>query len=475
MDTSRLSEALVLVLGLLVVQASSFGGLLEPDPDPASRDLRPDYVKTWYIFNDSVTNGILAPGDTHIETFKNWWTPVSAHTQHNMCMGPLGNNQVTFANDQPSGPMNYRSTTNASENYWLQRDKNSINFYMTFSQYDNNDWATYDPGHPDPNGNVIATQRNYERNGYALGWVIHELTMDANGNYGNDESPAGSVKMDIFVHYGLDPNGSYVDGNGVVQASRSDPQVSMSNDIDANARDFLTAGGQRQPPDYDGTPDANGFDKGYTWALNQLRFELNGHGQASFDGTVNSMEVYEVDPNGLGAGDVIVPDKRPSEILNSLNYVYEDAYLERNPDDPNAGSVYVNDSTDGGVIAGLSGYDEYNHEQNNWEDQQVIRIDIAEETIKDGNITAIRFFDFGDSSPGDPNTQQTDPREIVFGVDANQTFAHGQIYFDSGAGLVWFPENRIYIARVTVPEPTALAVLAVGTALLAARRRRRSR
>lgn len=475
MKNTRLGMTIALVMVILLVGSVSSAALLEPDPDASSRELRPEYVKLWYIFNDSNTDGILNPGDTHIETFKNWWTPVSAHTQHNMCLEPLGNNQVTFVNDQPSAPMNYRSLTTASENYWLQRDKNSINFYMTFSQFDNNDWATYDPGHPDPNGNVITTQRNYNRNGYAFGWVIHDLTIDANWNYGNDESPAGSVKMDVYVHYGLDLNGTYVDANAVVQASRTDPQVSMSNDIDANAADLLTAGGQRHPPDYDSTLDANGYDKGYTWALNQLRFELNGHGQASFDGTVASMEIFEVDPNGLDAGDVIVADKRPNEILNSLNYVYEDAFLQRDPTDPNAGSVYVADSTDGAVISGLSGYDNYDPQRNNWEDQQVIRIDISEDTIKDGNISAIRFFDFGDSSPGAPNTQQTDPREIVFGIDASQTFAHGQIYFDPvGGGRIWFPENRIYIARV-VPEPTAAALLLVGATLLTVRRRRRSR
>jgi hypothetical protein len=131
------------------------------------------------------------------------------------------------------------------------------------------------------------------------------------------------------------------------------------------------------------------------------------------------------------------------------------------------------------VIAGLCGLSQYNPEANNWGDQQVIRIDISPDMLKSGdpnnqgNINAIYFYDFGDSTPGAGGTQQTGPRVIAFNVDPN-----GMVYYlpDSNdpGNRIYFPENRIYIAEVTmrqVPEPmTALLVGAGGLAMLTRRR-----
>lgn len=419
-----------------------------PTPEPTWRPLRPDYINTWYIFNDRNLNGILDPGDERVDTLENWWTPVSAHTQHNYSEGPYGANSLMFGpnDDKPSAPMNFASQTDPNDNYWLPRAKNAINFYMSYSQFDNNDWSTFDGGGTTPVGKQVARQRNLYRNGWSLGWVTHDVTVDGSGNFTNDQSPGGSVKMDVFVHNG--EGTFFVAGLGT---SRSNPQVAMSNDIDNLALDNSDGPGtgtQWHPPDYD---DAA---LGYSWPKNALRMLANGLTPADLATIVASMEVQEKDPPSLGPADVIWANRSPQQIKANLDdhagadYEYQDAFVDR--------SFYAEGSTDGGVVAGLSGYDNYDPLLNNWGDQQVIRIDIAPETLQSdegffGNITTVVFWDFGAIG-----SDQLHPRAIVLDL----------------ADTSLFPENRFYLARSSqVPEPTVMAVLVLGGVALLFRRR----
>jgi len=502
------SKALCLVAVLGILTGTSLAGALnEPTPvaqgtvdgqDIVYRDLRPDYVRDWHIFSDQnlqhgVTNGILDPGDVHIETFKNWWTTESAHTQHNHWPYDTAPFNLGPNDDRMSGPMNFAvdDPTKPDENYWLEREKNTVTFYLTHSQYDNIDWPTYGAGdNPSATDEALAARNKYA-NGWALGWSTHDH-LNPDGSYTYNQTVSGRVKMDIFVHDGKvisqtqTLEGTYVDKHGVTQNTRSNPAVALSNDISIKAVDTVGADGQLQPPNY---TDLVGGDAGYTWALNKQRFEANGLTEADFDAVVASMEVFETDPNALGAGDVIIADKRPSEIAANLvdgngnAYEYQDAFLGRDPNDHSVGSPYAESSTDGGVLKGLAGYDYYESAgatANDWGEQQVIRIDIdtsAFETYdpdtnpEGGDIQKIVFWDFGASIPGAPGTQQTNPRKMEFLVDMSQTVAHGQIYYLLGDGSkLYFPENRIYIA--TVPEPATLTLIGIGAIAVLMRRRR---
>ena len=129
------------------------------------------------------------------------------------------------------------------------------------------------------------------------------------------------------------------------------------------------------------------------------------------------------------------------------------------------------------MIAGLSGYDEYSsalgtpQKATCWGEQQVIRIDFDTETF-DG-IDEIIFYDWGDIDPA--SGQQTNPQAIVISVDASNN-----LYYDADAsggvspGDIYFPDNRIYIAQVVLPEPATAMILAIGGAGQIARRRRGS-
>jgi len=383
---------------------------------------------------------------------------------------------MSAGDDQPSSPMNFASSTTAGQkDYWLPMEKNTLEFYLTYSQFDNTDFTTYfDTWSLGANEKTLFKERNMERNGWAMGWLANDVTRDPDtGALIKDNSLGGSVKMDVFIHDGVgDPN---LPGFGI---SRSNPQVSLSNEIS----DLTHDGAQWHPPTY--SDATQGYDTGS--AVNQAYKAVLGLTDPQFDTVVNSMSVREYDPNALIVTNKAIDlNRTPAQLIldgvldhNGQQYLYQDAFLNRDPTDANYGEPYAAGSNDGGVIAGLLGQSAYDPNVNNWGDQQVIRIDLSAETFTDGNITQIVFYDFGDSIPGsvaptDPN--QVNPRKIVFGIDTTQTVDHGQIYFDApNQPRIWFPENRIYIAQVRdVPEPATGVLLLAGGLVIAARRKRK--
>jgi len=444
MKTLLLGKVSLMVLVLAIGQ-SVYASPSEPTPVSYYEPLPADagHIQSWYIYNDSNTDGILNPGDTSIDAMDNWWTTVSSHTQHNYESGPYGGgfNYDPVTQDMPSGPMNFATSSlpdghpdknSSSYNYWLPMASNEIHFYMSYSQHDN-DVSSEVPG-----------------NEWNLGWVTNTITK-VNGQYVYDGSFGGDVEMDIFVHNGQ--SGSTNTGQSVT------PNVSMSNDISYLAY----SNGQWQPPQYD---DALGGYVSTTSANSEYKTSL-GLTDPQFAQIVDSMEVYEVDPDGLTVSDVIYGSRRPTEIAANMTdhsgaaYLYQDAFQDR--------STYVTSTSDGGVIAGLAGLDEYDPQLGNWGDQQVIRIDISPETLlagedDAGNITKVVFYDFGYDSAG-----QVSPREIVLWADNGQLFA-----LDGNGGRIYFPENRIYIAQSEIiPEPASLALLAGGGFVMIFRHRRR--
>ena len=479
MRPSRLDETLgalgLVVVMLFALSPAQAAPLEEPSPEPLYRVLRDDgnpasdrgdYVKTWYIFNDDVTDGILNPGDTMIGTFKNWWTPVSAHTQHNYLQ-----RTDSLSQDWSSAPLNYASQTDPAKNYWMERNENELAFYLSYSQYDNNAWK--DGGYTDgKTGKVleIIKDRNANRSGYVIGWLTHDID-----NSKDKTTTVGDVKMDMFIHKGkMD---IAVGGNWGGATSYSNPQVAVSNDIDNVAKDMVGSTGQWHPPQFDEAGQAYLYG-----GSNQTRMEENGHGPAEFVTLVNSMEVKEHDPSDpTWATQAVDPTKTPDQIfLNEVDdtgaaYIYEDSFRDR--------GVVHEGASDGGVIAGLSGFDNYDPAVNNWGDQQVIRIDLDDFRPRaevSQLINKIVFWDFGDSTPGAPGTQQTAPVPITFYIDRSRTVAQGQIYHapdpNNPATWTYFPDNRIYIARVNIPEPAALLFCVFGgVGLVLKRRRRRSR
>jgi hypothetical protein len=464
----------VLALTLLVIAGPAAADPLEPTPYVGHRDLRDDYVKPWYIYNDSKLDGILNPGDTEIRSFNNWWTPVSAASQMNYKPGPYAGGttyDLATDGDQPVAPNNYSNVNDAnSELYWLPRKKNTLEFFMTYAQFDNFDFAS---AQEQSNYDGYTTASNMNKNGWAFSWVAHDLTTDANGSVVKDMTPAGSVDMDIYVH-----NGGGIHDVSNFGTSRSDPQVTLSSDISHLSYDPVDPGNpwddEWRPPHFEqalGEYDSNSL-------LNQMYISRLGITSTEFQQIVDSMEMREWDAYDIAmAVAALDANRTPGQILATLTdhagnpYTYDDAFTVR--------SDFAESTTDGGTIAGLAGQSTYDPNEGNWGDQQVIRIDLGESILADGSISEIVFFDFGDSDSttwGTSTSDQVNPEQITFGVDLSYSYEHGQVYYElPGGDRIWFPENRLYIAQApqVVPEPATMAMLSAGAGLCLLRRRRR--
>jgi hypothetical protein len=464
-------------LGLLLVMLTATTGLagtvVEPDPnymvtEHGYRPLRSDAVKTWYMFAEgsSTTEGILNPGDTRVATFENWWTPVSSGTQmnawHEMDDTVFGGGEDGDG-DIPVSPGNYADKTYPGTDVvsWGPKQyENTLSFYMTYSQSDNNTSTYWDTSFGDSGYEQARSDYYVEKyagtNGWALGWTSNAV-QPGNGGSGD---PAGRVDMDILVH-----NGQYtgtIDGFG---ENVSNPQITQANDISHLAADPTT--GLRYPVKFD---DAL---KQYTYAANQERKDWytanlpENLTDAEIDTIIASMESEEVDPQTLAGWVNGLSDRTAAEILAVLGYEYQDAFQTR--------SEYTERSSDGGVIGGLAGQaGTSGGDVPFWVDQQVIRIDLAETTLDD--IEMLVVWDFGTDWGFEPgNNAQVDATPIILGVDNTQTLAHGQVYYEDPitGERTWFPENRIYIAPTAeVPEPGILAVLGMGGLGILARRRK---
>ena len=438
----------------------------EPNSEPYFRPLRSDYVKEWFIFRDTNTDGILNPGDTEVAQFKNWWTPVSSGSQYVY----NENEQVGASGDLQGSPMNWATATldandtnknNPAYNHWLmpapgvtQATKtNSIDFYMSYSQLDNCAWQ--DPAfiYGDANNATqrdIVRQRHAGRNGWNLGWVVRD-----------NKGAGGAMKMDFFVH-----NGKMDTNTGGWGRSISNPQVSMSDDMDPTlSMDMSLNYKTRHPAIYD---DAN---NAYSWSPNQLRMATNGYDANDLATLVASQELKETNPYGPlpSAVSARTPQSLVTAGIKSSDgndYLYQDAFTER--------ANFSANSTDGGVLAGLCGWADPEAGASHWGNQQVIRIDIDKATLLTGKIDRIVFHDFGASSPGSTDGQVDNPGSplpdpiIIYADDA------GDIYvLDDVGGRVYFPENRIYIAVTNlVPEPGTLSLLVLGSLTMLFRRKR---
>ena len=436
-------KCFVVVAVLLVSFTLSIAVPVEPIPEASWRDLRTNHVQEWFIYNDSNTDGILNPGDTAVESFQNWWTTVSSHSQYN-----YRNRAQANGEDWMGAPLN-AATTLATNNYWFQREPNTIAFYISYSQFDNNDWKNgFDYGGKTGAMLDILKQRHQDENGWVLGYL-----SNANSDAAYNAAAAGSVKMDIFVHNG---QGTYdLPGWG---ENNSNPKVNVSNDMGPQSLDLVSSvAGSYHPPMLD---QATGS---YSWSENMQRFIANGMTGADLLALVNSMEFREyLTGDGTWAGAAVEPNRIPEIIEAMLTdhagnpYLYQDAFRDR--------SELHDGANDGGLIGGLAGHSDYNPQLNNWGDQQVIRIDIDTSTLAEG-IEKILFWDFSD---------QVNPRKIELFVDLTQTVADGQIWIDDGAGgRIYFPENRVYIAQVAqIPEPLTLSLMAIGAGCLILRRRR---
>ena len=458
MKTLPLSKVCLMVLVLAIGQ-SVYASPSEPTEVPYYHPLPADagHIQSWYIYNDSNTDGILNPGDTSIDAMDNWWTTVSSHTQHNYESGPYGGgfDYDPVTQDMPSGPMNFATSSlpaghpdknNSSYNYWLPMASNEIHFYMSYSQHDND------------------VSSNVSENEWSLGWVTNTINK-VNGQYVYDDTFGGNVEMDIFVHNGR-PAPIQVSDFGYYIPSES-PMVSMSNDISHLAY----SNGQWRPPEFEEMTLGDPYNS--LSSFNADYMAARGLTTSDFDEIVDSMELKEVrsqsdtfiydarSPNAIAGN----PFDHTDDIVdhNGNAYRYQDAFQER--------STYVTSTSDGGVISGLFGTNEYDPLLNNWGDQQVIRIDISPETLmagaEAGNITKIIFYDFGfDDAAG-----QVSPREIILWAEDGELFALG-----AHGERIYFPENRIYIAQSEIiAEPASMALLAAGSFMMIFRRRRRAK
>jgi hypothetical protein len=469
-----------LAVGIALILCSVTGAIAQSIPTEVSayRPLRSDYVKSWNLYSDVNSNGILDPSDgTTVADFGNWWSWQGSAEHQIQMTSPSAPWSDT---DSPNLPMNFASSTDPYDNYWLTQKKDRLGMYMYYGQWDNNTaaWnaAQNEPTFGSAKGDLYAEQ-NTGKNGWALAWVTNNNDTSASSDI------VGYNFMDVYIHngkyigdvpeYGTNPQGT---------SSISNPLVTMSNDIMWKAKDALT--GAKFVPQWNEATQSYDIDANMYREIWQELWTGTDYTAADLQDIVDSMKIQERNPWDTTDWDPINSDLTPDQILAALNYVYDDAFTDR--------GGYTEHASDGGVIGGLSGrvdgaaYDE----------QQVVRIDFGDftATYADLGMTPpsgksatdlvftldeVVFYDFGDSGM-DP--AQTNPFELVFQIDRSRTYEDGQLWFDAnGDGLfsladgdMYFAQNRIFIGLndPVVPEPGTMILLAAGGAGLVWKQRR---
>jgi hypothetical protein len=393
-----------------------------PDANPETRALRDNYVRSWHLYADTQLDGILNPGDTYAESFNNWWSPASSNAVYDY-------SDQGRPSGQPWAAMPYNAANSTLPANDPNRLDDSYNYRLSlgdnqFSFFMN--YSQYDNTDWETYGdgglidNYIADM-NRGKNGYSMGWIAGS-TENVSGDPG---STIGNINIDVYVHKGRTDDQYSIPGFGT---SVSDPMITASNDI----------GELTEQAD----PYSNAADS------------------AVLSGNRSAQDIIN---DGI-------TDHTGSEL-----YSYDDLFVERS-------TLHDNDN-DGGMLAGLSGWSEFNADDANWGDQQVIRIDLASETLQtlvNNGMTEVVFYDFGNSDPstwGQTGVDQVNPTKIVLNIDLANGFDNGQLYMDLGSGdRLYFPENRIYIAvEDQIPEPATLAIMITGAAVGLLGKRRRTR
>ncbi|MCD4823640.1 MAG: PEP-CTERM sorting domain-containing protein [Phycisphaerae bacterium] len=491
-------------LGIAAILCAVGGAVAQPQ-EPLERadmrGLRSDYIKSWYIYSDVNQDGVLNPGDgTYKAGLDNWWTAIDSPAQAKQHDDPVGGYNFNNTN-KPMTPLNFASAGGSGRtDYWLDKPKaNRLSFYMTYSQWDNAnaEWHAGLNHATIPGFGTYNSEQAANRGGWAMGWVNDAILRDAGGAVIDDETTKGYNYMDIYVHNGRNsgdidtfPDSSYG------KYSDSNPHVGMSNGINEDSLDPETH--TRFVPMLDettGTYNASANSARDQWYRNVQAH--HGDPVTGFDvaSVVGTMEVREVNPYHLMGEtwtELCNASDTAAAIWASQGYTYNDAMIGR--------SDYSHNSTSGGMINGLASQ----ITGTNYDEQQVIRIDLADLNLTYNDmglpfaglhddagvpltgsslistVDEIMFYDFGyDAAAG-----QVVPIEILFRVDRTRTYNQGQVWldvdgdgvFDVGDGDCYFAENRIFIGLMDpVPEPATMTLLASGTIGLLLRRRRKNR
>lgn len=444
MSSSRYGNRLFAGAVMLIIAAAAAVAQVEPTPSSQYRDLRGDYVKTWYIWTDTNSDGILDPGDTKAAAMNNMWTSIGSDEALNV--------SPTTGNANPYN--------GSSDPYYLATPEKSLIVYMNYSQKDNN-WTGSWP-------NTYEGAYNRQKYGDANGWSM--------GFVGTGDS--GTLGMDIMVHNGAGTVRTTY-GTSPYKYAKSNPQVMQTTGCGAEAIDPGT--GQMEVVKYNEVTQS--YDASVNLAM-KTWFEVNG-GSLNVNAIASQMDLKEFDAYDVStwkfsndegsvfAGltpDEIANDPAIQSLLTAFaqtvsTYQYQDVF--------SINADYDTDSNAAGMIGGLSGV---GSETDLWADQTVVRLDF---NLDDADFTQIIFYDFGYAS----GSGQLNPVEIIFKVGMDDESGEKFLYYDVNndgiyeAGLdTLIDQNRLFISvNAEVPEPTTLLLMASGGAVVLYQRRRKAR
>ncbi|HPS52638.1 MAG TPA: PEP-CTERM sorting domain-containing protein [Phycisphaerae bacterium] len=436
MTSSRYGNRLFVSAAMLIIAAA--GAMAEPTPSSDYRDLKSDYVQTWYIWSDTNCDGILDPGDTKVAAMNNMWTVIGSDESLNI--------DSTTGNASPTNGYDYNMDT----------PEKSLVVYMNYSQKDNNWIGSWSNTYED----AYNRQKYGDANGYSIGMV------------GTGES--GTMGVDIMVHNGAGTNRTTY-GSSPYKYAKSNPQVMATTGISAALAEPGT--GDREVVKYDEVTQS--YNENVNLAM-KTWFEVNGGSldvaaiaaqmdMTEFDAYDTSTWQFSNSSESVFAGltpDEIANDPAIQSILTAFaqtvsTYEYQDVF--------SINADYDTDSNAAGVIGGISGV---GSDTDLWADQTVIRLDF---NLEDTDFEQIIFYDFGYNS----GASQTDPIEIIFKVgldDEGDKFLYYDVNDDNmyEAGVdTLIDQNRLFISvNSEVPEPATLLLMVCGGAAVVFYRRR---